>query len=459
MSDHREFPPSSRNDSAKLEPGVRAARERVRPKLTQEQVAERMNVSIHTYRPWDQGKRRPARLEQVQLLAFIVEAPIDVIWPATDDPLVAEALRLERERGVLPRPEPPRQSGSASRPDVAEPGEILVRRLEKAPVGSSGQHERASAAASANDHGIEERGPADDPGGLPPWPDEDELAEEEQRPTDSGPASTAQEMQVREAHESSIRASTVQRATVDHSGATTLHAERPAAGRQVKRVVVALGAALAIGSVGTVVASALGERPADADPSSQTVPAEAVERERAEVRAREVATMRAAADRGDYDAAIVQARQLNDPAAEARYRESAARVLVGRAEKAARRGDLSLARSRLRAAKERYDTASGAAAVQARVRRIERQRRERAQRQRAESRRTAAAASAEHQRAAADAARANEASASDAPAPSTSSAAQSSTAAPSSSSSKDSGSGGGSGGKKDPEQAVDPGLF
>lgn len=418
-------------------------------------MAERLNVSIHTYRPWDQGKRRPARLEQVQLLALIVEAPIDVIWPATDDPLVAEALRLERQRGV-----PPRRSGSTSPSDVAESGEIVVRRLEKAPVGSSGQAERALTAVSEADPGVEERGPADGPGGLPPWPDEDELAEappSEQRPTDSGPVSTAQEMPAREAHESPIRASTVQRAAVDHGGTTTLHAEFPAAGRQVKRLVVALGAALAIGGVGTVVASALSERPADADPSSQTVPAQALERERVEERARDVATMRTAADRGDYDAAIVQARQLNDPAAESRYREAAARLLVGRAEKAARRGDLSLARSRLRAAKERYGTASGAGAVQARVRRIERQRMERAQRQRAESRRTAAAASAEHQRAAADAARANEPSASDTSAPSTSSAPQSSAPAPSSSSSK--GSGGGSGGKKDPEQAVDPGLF
>lgn len=415
-----------------------------------------MNVSIHTYRPWDQGKRRPARLEQVQLLAFIVEAPIDVIWPATDDPLVAEALRLERQRDV-----PLRRSGSASPPHVAEPGEILVRRLEKAPVGSSGQAERALTAVSENDPGVEERGPADDSGGLPPWPDEDELAEEppsEQLPTDSGPVSTAQETQAREAHESPIRASLVQRAAVDHSGATTLHAERPAPGRQVKRVVVALGVALAIGGVGMVLAGALGERSADADPSSQTVPAQALKRERAEARAREVATMRTAADRGDYDTAIAQARQLDDVAAESGYRESAARVLVGRAEKAARRGDLPLARSRLRAAKERYGTAPGSAAVQARVRRIERQRKERAQRQRAESRRAAAVLAAQ-QRSAANAARASESPVSRTPAPSTSSAPQSSTPAPSSSSSTDSGSGGGSGGKKDPEQAVDPGLF
>jgi len=283
--------------------------------------------------------------------------------------------------------------------------------------------------------------------------------------TDSGSVSTAHEIRAREAYEwareayeSPIRVSTVRRAAVDHGGVTTLRAARPAVGRRAKRMVVALGAALAIGGAGMVVASALGERPADADPSSQTVPARALERARAEARARDVATMRAAADRGDYDPAIAQARQLNDPAAESSYREAAARVLVGRAEKAARRGNLPLARSRLRAAKERYGTAPASAAVQARVRRIERQRKERAQRQRADSRRAAAALAAQ-QRSAANAARASEPPVSTTPAPS--SAPQSSTPAPSSSSSNGSGSGsgGGSGGKKESKQAVDPGLY
>ncbi len=241
-----------------------------------------------------------------------------------------------------------------------------------------------------------------------------------------------------------------------------LTARRPA-GWRLRRVLAVAGVAVLIGGAGMVAASALGERAADAGPSTTQAAAEQAaqrERERVEARARDIATMRAAADRGDYDAAIVQARQLDDPAAASGYREAAARVLVGRAEKAARRGDLSLARSRLRAAKRRYGSAPGASAVEARVRRIERQRKERAKRERAAARR--AAALAVQRQAAANAARASESPAAATPAPLTPSAPQPSAPAPSSSSSSQSsssGSGGGSGRKKDPEEAVDPGLF
>ncbi len=343
-----------------------------------------MNVSIHTYRPWDQGKRRPARLEQMQLLAFVVQAPIDVIWPATDDPLVAEALRLERQRGEPPGGKPPQRSAGASPLDVAEPAEILVRQLEKAPMGSPDQAERALSAET--DLGVEQRGPADDSGGLPPWPDEfDEEPPSEQLPTDSGPVSTAHEMQA--------RASTAQRAAADHSGATTSHAERPSSGRQVKRMVVALGAALALGGVGTVVASALSEKPVDADPSSQTVPVEAVRHGRVESRSRDVATMRTAADRGDYEAAITAARSLGDTKAIERYQRAAANVLARRADAAAGRGDLRLARQRLRNAEQRYGATSAAGDVQARIRRIQRDRTERTEQRRKAARKQAQAAS------------------------------------------------------------------
>ncbi len=417
-----------------------------------------MNVSIHTYRPWDQGKRRPARLEQVQLLALIVEAPIDVIWPATDDPLVAEALRLERQRETATREPTARDwTPDTSPPDADdEPGEIRVRRLERAPVGSGGAKERTRDTGSGIQAGggVDEPGPANHLGGLPPWPEETgEEPPGEPIPTGAavvtGTARAENQERLPEAFE------LVQdRSVVDHDGEITLRAAAAGPGRRLKRVIVALAAALALGGVGTVVASELSEKSADADPTAQTAPVEMEERARVEARARDVATMRAVADRGDYDAAIAQARQLDDPAAMSGYRESAARVLVGRADKAARRGDLPLARSRLRAATRRYGIAPGAAAVQARVRRIERQRKERAGRQRAAARRAAAVAA--QQRAAANAARASEPSVSNAPAPSTSSAPQPSAPTPSSSSK---GSGGGSGGKKAPEEAVDPGLF
>ncbi len=458
---------------------MRAARERAG--LTQEQVAERVNVSIHTLRRWDQGRNRPSRPEQMQLLAAVLGTRIGVIWPATDDPLVAEALRLEEQRGVSPVRGPSRAEvpGDLAIPRTDGANEVRARRLKKAPVVPKvdGEPQRVGSgpedglagedaspggrawrpAADVGDEGTQSGDERGSTGGLPPWPAEDPDDEtlSDGRPVASEPVASGYP----------VPEKLPERRSADNgpaSGGVTLLPSRPSASWRLKRAILAIGAAAVIGGVGVIAASALGERAADADPPAHAAE-QAAQRERAvaAARARDVATMRAAADRGDYDAAIVQARQLDDAAAVAAYRESAAGVLVGRADKAARRGDLSLARSRLRAAKRRYESAPGADAVQKRIRRIERQRKERAQRQRAAARRAAAAAAlAAQQRAAANAASARDQTVTNAPAPSTSSAPQPSTAAPSSSSSsKGSGSGGGSGKTKDPEEAVDPGLF
>lgn len=465
---------------------MRAARERAG--LTQEQVAERLNVSIHTFRRWDQGRNRPSSPEQMQLLAAALGAPIGVIWPATDDPLAAEALRLEEQRGVSPVRGPARGPASADPAisDADAANEIHVWRSEK--LSAASEDDRApDALASEVDAGAmsesvspvegaplpvgeaKVRGAADEKAseaadGLPPWPGDEPDVEllSDQRAADPEVREPARPERLGAERSPAANG---QPARAVGEGAATMLAARRRSGSRLRRVLTAVAAAAVIGGAGMVAASALGERAADADPSTtETAAAQALQREqeRVEARARDVATMRAVADRGDYDAAIGQARQLDDPAAVSGYREAAARVLVGRAEKAARRGDLSLARSRLGAAKRRYGTAPGSSAVEARVRRIERQRKERAKRKRAAARRAAAALAAQRQ-AAANAARASEPPATTTHVPSMSSAPQSSAPAPSSQSSSSSssspGSGGGGGRKKEPEEAVDPGLF
>lgn len=388
MSDHREVPPSSRTDFATMEPGVRAARDRL--KLTQEQVAARMNRSIHTFRRWDQGKNRPARLEEMQLLALILKTPIDVIWPAERDPLVAEALRLEQQRVA---PQPGQSPARPVLPDVTDDTEIRVRRPEEASVRPPDEttQERSLNLASEPRPDVERARPESSPGGLPPWPD-DELDEEPQGnglPVDAGSGLLSRELPAPERRASATSGPRHERAAVDHHGVTTLRAPRPASGRRVRRVVVAVGAALVLGGIAALAASALGERSADADPSSQSVPAQAVESERVEARARDVAAMRAAAERGHYDAAIAAARSLGDMKALERYRLAAANVLVRRADVAAGRGDLGLARQRLRRAAQRYGATPAAGDVEAHIRRIQRARVERAERRREAARKRA----------------------------------------------------------------------
>lgn len=432
-----------------MEPGVRAARDRL--KLTQEQVAARMNMSIHTFRRWDQGKNQPARLEEMQLLALILKTPIEVLWPAERHPQVAEALRLERQRAEPPSEQRPTRPVL---PDATDGAEIRVRRLAKAQVGAPGDATEARSVNLAPQPRppAEHREPASSPGDLPPWPDElDDAAQDEAPSVEAGAGVHLQEPSSRVREAAGTRVPQQERAVADPGGATTLHEARPASGRRAGRIIVALGAALTLGGLGAIAASALGERAGDADPPVQATPEQTAEREQIETRARDVAAMRAAAERGDYDAAIVQARRVGDAGAASTYRAAAGRVLVGRADKAARGGDLPLARSRLRAARERYGSVAGAAAVQARVRRIERQREERAQRQRAAARRAAAAAAA--QRASSSPVRSSESSSSSTASPTTSSTAASSGGS-SSSSAKRSG-----GEAKNTEKTVDPGLF
>jgi transcriptional regulator with XRE-family HTH domain len=433
--------------------------------LTQEQVAERLNVSIHTFRRWDRDRNRPSGPQQMQLLAAVLGTRIGVIWPATDDPLVVEALRIERRRTT-----PERATAAADRADEAAVSEVQVRRWRPASIvtEAAGARERLSpdpvpsverdiAADDAETSGSDDCPDRDAPGGLPPWP-----VDFEGEASSDEPGSA---VEFSECEPDAPRAPAPPMKLPPRGGGegvVTLRAVRSGAGRQAMRGVVAIGAAFLVGVAGMAAASALGERSGETERVTQPAAAADVDRARVAVRARDVASMRAAASRGDYDAAIRQARQLQDAAAVASYRGDAARVLVGRADKAARRGDLPLARARLRTAKERYGTAPGSAAVQARVRRIERQRKERARRAREAARRAAAAAA---QPAAATAERASGPSEPSVPAPSASGASQSSAPSPSGGSSSSgaaasSSAAKGSGSrKKDPERAVDPGVY
>ncbi len=400
----------------------------------------------------------------MQLLAAVLGTRIGVIWPAADDPLVVEALRIERRRTATEREGARYDSDAVSDADEMAADEIRVRRLHRVREGepAAGDGDRPSSEPAPFVESVRAAGDADAcdregsseqavPDDLPPWPDEvaEELSNEDPHLIAGGVD--------REVEADCDRPPLGEQ--VPHGGgeeAATLRAARPVAGRRVKRAVVAVGVALLAGGAGMAAASALGERSGDADRQASAAAAGTVERARVAARARDVAAMRAAAERGDYDAAIRRAQQLEDTAAMSSYRGAAARVLVGRADKAARRGDLSLARSRLRAAKSRYGIAPGATAV----RRIERQRKERAQRERAAARAAAAqlaAANAERTNASAASSAATSSSSggsqTSAPAPAPTGASSSSGAASSSSSSAKGGR------KKDPEQAVDPGVY
>lgn len=425
---------------------MRAARERA--DLTQEQVAERMNVSIHTFRRWDQDRNRPSRPEQMQLLAAVLDTRIETIWPATDDPLVAEALRHERQRAASPPREPAQRSTRTALPDAAETIEILGRQAET-PSAASLEETASEPSADTGPRAVpsvEDPEPTSDLNDLPPWPDDD--LDHEPPPEQTSVDRVVENPDV------TNRGPVLDRSAEGTGDAVTLRAARPPTGGhlKLKRMAVALGVALAVGGVGMVAASALGERSDDGGPSTQPAAERIEERKRADARAGDVAAMRATAERGDYDAAIVLARQLGDSAAASGYREAAARLLVSRAEKAARRGDLPLARSRLSAAKRRYGTAPGSNAVAARIRAVERQRTKRAQQQRAAARRAAAAQAA--QPPVESSARSSDSSASGTATPSQSATPQSSgTASSGSSSTKRSG-----GGSSKSEKTVDPGC-
>jgi transcriptional regulator with XRE-family HTH domain len=90
----------------------------------------------------------------------------------------------------------------------------------------------------------------------------------------------------------------------------------------------------------------------------------------------------AASDRGDYDRAIALSRTAGMSSTAVSLKDRAARVLIRRARLAAGRGDVRLARSRMRRARERYDTTPGAEAVRRQIRRLFRDRAKRRERRR-----------------------------------------------------------------------------
>lgn len=396
MSDPQALPPSPRIAAARLEPGVRAARDRA--DLTQEEVAERMNVSIHTFRPWDRGTRKPARLEQRKLLALIVGTPIEVIWPPDRDRQVAEALRREAQRSMSPGGD-----GATRRPRAAagshlhETGEEIAVRRSLPSSASAPTTARAPADEQAKAETSQElagRPLAHDEVGsagerahdLPPWPVGG--SENEPQPVPNGrerqfgldvpgePAASFRPERDSDAIESLV----------------TLAPSR-ASGRRTMRVTVAIGVSIVLGGAATSTAIAVNDRAADAGtPSQASAGTSAGERKRILARSGQVAEMLNAAERRDYDAAIAAAEALGDRRALERYQRDAASVLVRRADAAARRGDLPLARKRLRLAKK-YAAVPGASDVQARIRRIQEARRERAERRRASARRQARSAS------------------------------------------------------------------
>lgn len=285
--------------------GVRAARERLG--LTQRQVAERMQVPLDTFQNWDRDENRPSDPADLQLLAFVLETPLDVLYPPDKNPRVARVLREHLPTTVAPVVD-------------AEKVEALVAADAVAP-------------------------PPDEPIGSP---------------------------------------------------AVVVVGEPDAADRRPRsRRWMALLAACGVLVVAAVLVLVVGR--GESPPVVDHGDARAAEVAR-QHRATQTA-MRTAADRRDFDRAIVLAEGVQDDRAAARYRTAAATTLVRRADMAASRGDLPLARARLRKARARYRTAPGASKVNAHIRRIERDRQRRAAARR--TREQAAAAAARRQAAAA----------------------------------------------------------
>jgi transcriptional regulator with XRE-family HTH domain len=100
--------------------GVRAARKRAR--LTQTQVAERLNIPLITYRRWDRGTHRPRDPEQLQHLAEVLNAPLDELYPPDNNPHVHAARAAHTE----PRPGTPRPAAvvAPAGPPIPDPREV-----------------------------------------------------------------------------------------------------------------------------------------------------------------------------------------------------------------------------------------------------------------------------------------------------------------------------------------------
>lgn len=301
MTDQQSPTPASAPPAPRLKPGVAAARKRLPGSPSQEEIADRLNISINTYRPWDQGKRKPREPEMQQLLSRVLDCPIDVIWPPEDHPQVAVAMEGERTRA-----------------------------------------ENAAIEAALDD----------------PKPAEDLWTQ----PT--------------------VEASkTLVPDVADVLETLDLGPARVTSSRRRRGVLLAVLAAATVGVGAGVVALAGGGGEPTSTPASQTAPTAAAQKRAADDRARQAAVgaMSAAAERGDFNDAIDRARALNDTAAERRYqRAAAAATLVRRADVAARRGELGLARDRLRTAQRRYGVAPGAPAVEQHIARILRERAARA---------------------------------------------------------------------------------
>lgn len=456
MSDRQERPPSP-HPSAPLEPGVRAARKRLG--LTQRQAAERMNASIDSFRRWDRGKGQPGDAGRMQMVAIALETPMEVLWPPSSNPQVARALEAEKQRAAErtqarePRPEVPVEQGAI------EPSETAPQ-YGAAPQGAASleeakdEAEEPSDLASQREFAASLSGPAEPRASAPPH------VVPRKRQTERQPAGRVTAAVAPAAAPSydewdaSPEPSAPASERSPNPGVRTLARARPAARLTWRRVVAAVSVAGVLGVSAMVAASAVESRQADAErTAATTTPKVQAKRKAAAARHQSETRMLVAEKRGDFDAAIVVARQLDDQAALLRYHEAAAKVLVRRAEQAARRGDLSLARSRLKRAQDRYETAPGAEVVQARIRQIEQQRTARAKKRRADARRAAA----EQQKRAADSSPEPATSSQETvPAPQASKPSSSSSST-SSSSSSSAAAGGGSG--KDSESTVDPGIF
>lgn len=356
MSAYQGVPPPFPS-APELAPGVQAARKRA--KLSQVEVARRMNVPIDTFRGWDQDRHRPSSPERMQQLAAVLGSPIDVIWPPRRDPHVAAALGPEEIQA--PQDVPDIDMVQASLEPVVQAADIAAATGAVAP-------ERAGR----------------------------------------------------------------------HAG------DRPAGSRRGRRRVTVAVVVAALGVGGAVALSSGGGEDVPSAPSAA-----------ASVRARMATQMRSAVQNGDYDMAIKLAGQLGDATAASGYRDAGAKVLVARAEKAASRGELPLASSRLRRAQDRYGTAPGAEAVRSRIARIEKQRADRASQRRAAARRQA-----ERQSAAAASGSANTAQSSspDPQATSTTTQTQAATTVPNTSSTSSTGSEKKSDIAKG-DTGVDPGLM
>lgn len=111
-------PPNAPDEAQELQPGVRAARERLG--LSQRQVAERMGVVLGTYCRWDRNETKPREPEKVLLLAEVLKTPPEILFPPDDNPHVAHTRASWRTaEASAAAPEPLFGDESSPGPEVA----------------------------------------------------------------------------------------------------------------------------------------------------------------------------------------------------------------------------------------------------------------------------------------------------------------------------------------------------